>query len=99
MTRGEHLGATDTYRCLASEAQGQCRATLPTLANIANGPQIRTKLSCAREENENPQKIELLTNSRTTHGKPLDTRAKSKAGRVLKLEVESVAKELRHFLP
>ena len=33
---GEHMGATDTYLRLALKAQGQCRATLETLANIKN---------------------------------------------------------------
>jgi hypothetical protein len=31
---GEYIGATDTYLKLALKAQGQCRATLETLANI-----------------------------------------------------------------
>ena len=100
---GEYLAATDTYLRLALKAQGQCRATLETLANIknprplafvkqaniSNGPQqvnnAATELAdnyapvCAREKNEKPQN-ELLTDSRVTHGKPVDTRAKSKAG-------------------
>jgi hypothetical protein len=33
---GEYMGATDTYLRLALKAQGQCRATLETLANIKN---------------------------------------------------------------
>jgi hypothetical protein len=48
---GEYLDAAERYMCLALKAQGQCRATLETLAlvknppvfarqrNIANGPQ------------------------------------------------------------
>ena len=53
LNMGEHLDATDRYMKLALRAQGQCRATLETLAeiknprpvsfvrqaNIANGPQ------------------------------------------------------------
>ena len=98
---GEYMGATDTYLRLALKAQGQCRATLETLANIknprpvafvkqaniSNGPQQVNNGTAdtsgavvrAREENENPQN-ELLTDTRATHGKPVDTRAKSKAG-------------------
>ena len=99
---GEYIGATDTYLRLALKAQGQCRATLETLANIknprpvafvkqanfANGPQQVNNgtgdkggsVVRAREKNENLQN-ELLTNTRATHGKPVDTRTKSKAGR------------------
>jgi hypothetical protein len=33
---GQYVGATDTYLKLALKAQGQCRATLETLANIKN---------------------------------------------------------------
>ena len=98
---GEYMGATDTYLRLALKAQGQCRATLETLANIknprpvafvkqaniSNGPQQVNNGTAdtsgavvrAREETENPQN-ELLTYTRATHGKPLDTRAKIKAG-------------------
>ncbi len=51
MNMGEHIDATDRYMRLALKAQGQCRATVETLAaiknppvfakqaNIANGPQ------------------------------------------------------------
>lgn len=102
LNAGTHIGATDTYLRLALRAQGQCRATLETLANIknprpvafvkqaniANGPQqinnggneANNPVVRAREGNEKTQN-ELLTDTRATHGKPLDTRAKSKAGR------------------
>ena len=98
---GEYMGATDTYLRLALKAQGQCRATLETLANIknprpvafvkqaniANGPQqvnngtadTSRAVVRAREANENPQN-ELLTDTRATHGKPVDTGAQSKTG-------------------
>ena len=57
-------------------------------ANIAHGPQQVNNGNSepndprvrAREKNENAQN-ELLTDTRATHGKPVDTRAKSKAGR------------------
>jgi hypothetical protein len=35
---GEHLQATDTYMRLALRAQGQCRATIETLALMKNPP-------------------------------------------------------------
>ena len=98
---GEHMGATDTYLRMALKAQGQCRATLETLANIrnprplafvrqtniTNGPQQVNNGTSeanrlpvrAREENGSAQN-ELLTDTRATHGKPVDTGAKSKAG-------------------
>ena len=37
---GEHLGATESYMRLALKAQGQCRATLETLAAIKNPPVV-----------------------------------------------------------
>ena len=57
-------------------------------ANITSGPQqvnngsteANNPVVRAREKNENPQN-ELLTDTRATHGKPVDTGAKSKAGR------------------
>ena len=36
LNMGEHLSATESYMRLALKAQGQCRATLETLANIKN---------------------------------------------------------------
>ena len=56
-------------------------------ANIANGPQqinngsseAKNSVVRAREGKETAPN-ELLTDTRATHGKPLDTRAKSKAG-------------------
>jgi hypothetical protein len=99
---GEHMVATDTYLRLALKAQGQCRATLETLANIKNprpvafvrqaniahGPQQVNNGTAepndtrvrACEETEKAQN-ELLANTKAMYGKPLDTRATSKAGR------------------
>lgn len=37
---GEHLDATDRYMRLALKAQGQCRATLETLAAVKNPPVV-----------------------------------------------------------
>ena len=40
MNMGEHLSATESYMRLALKAQGQCRATLETLAAIKNPPVV-----------------------------------------------------------
>ena len=40
LNMGEHMNATDTYLRLALKAQGQCRATLETLAEIKNPRQV-----------------------------------------------------------
>lgn len=40
LNMGEHLGATETYMRLALKAQGQCRATLETLATIKSPPVV-----------------------------------------------------------
>ena len=103
LNAGTHMAATDTYLRLALRAQGQCRATLETVANIKNprpvafvkqaniahNQQVNNDTSDkvqryaparALARTENPQN-ELLTDTRATHGKPMDTRAKSKAGR------------------
>ena len=40
MNMGQHLDAADRYMRLALKAQGQCRATLETLAAIKNPPTV-----------------------------------------------------------
>lgn len=40
LNMGEYLDAADRYMRLALKAQGQCRATLETLANIKNPPVV-----------------------------------------------------------
>lgn len=40
LNMGEHLDATDRYMRLALKAQGQCRATLETLATVKNPPVV-----------------------------------------------------------
>jgi hypothetical protein len=40
LNMGEYLGATESYMRLALKAQGQCRATLETLAAIKNPPVV-----------------------------------------------------------
>lgn len=74
LNMGKHLDATDRYLRLALKAQGQCRATLETLAaiknppvvfarqaNIANGPQqINNGMQQAREQLGEPSRVENL---------------------------------------
>ena len=43
MNMGEYLDATERYMRLALKAQGQCRATVETLANIKNPPVVFAK--------------------------------------------------------
>ena len=43
LNMGEHMDATERYMRLALKAQGQCRATLETLAAIKNPPVIFAK--------------------------------------------------------
>lgn len=43
LNMGEHLDAADRYMRLALKAQGQCRATLETLATIKNPPVVFAK--------------------------------------------------------
>jgi hypothetical protein len=40
LNMGAHLGATESYMRLALKAQGQCRATVETLAAIKNPPVV-----------------------------------------------------------
>lgn len=59
MNMGEYLDAADRYMRLALKAQGQCRATLETLANIKNPPVV-----VARQANisNGPQQINNTMN-------------------------------------
>jgi hypothetical protein len=43
MNMGEYMNAVDRYMRLALKAQGQCRATLETLAAIKNPPVVFAK--------------------------------------------------------
>lgn len=43
LNMGQHLDATERYMRLALKAQGQCRATLETLATIKNPPVVFAK--------------------------------------------------------
>ena len=54
MNTGEYLDATDRYMRLALKAQGQCRATLETLATVKNPPVV-----FARQANiaQGPQQV------------------------------------------
>lgn len=82
---GQHIGAVETYLKLALKAQGQCRATLETLATIKNPPVVFAKQAniahgpqqvnndaasfAPASESEKPQ-TELLEQR---HGERLDT--------------------------
>lgn len=59
MNMGEYLDAADRYMRLALKAQGQCRATLETLANIKNPPIV-----VARQANiaNGPQQVNNTVN-------------------------------------
>lgn len=86
MNMGEYIGAAETYLKLALKAQGQCRATLETLAaiknppvvfakqaNIAHGPQQVNNgeaVPLARAKEIDNQPTELLEHD---HGQRLDT--------------------------
>jgi hypothetical protein len=63
---GQHLDAADRYMRLALKAQGQCRATLETLAAIKNPPMV-----FARQANisHGPQQVnnDLSTGSRAVN--------------------------------
>ena len=90
--RQEYVAYVEPYMRLALKAQGQCRATLQTLAEIRNPPviyarqanvtsgpqQINNNLELSRaRENENPP-TQL---SGATHALHPDSRASSDAGR------------------
>ena len=87
---GAYPDATDRYLRLALKAQGQCRATLETLAdiknpptvfarqaNIANGPQqVNNNVTLARADNHKNLPSELLE----AHGERLDVGTASTTG-------------------
>jgi hypothetical protein len=70
LNMGEYIDAADRYMRLALKAQGQCRATLETLANIKNPPVV-----VARQANisNGPQQINNTVN-KTDGGFPTSTR-------------------------
>jgi hypothetical protein len=84
LNQGEYLDAAERYMRLALKAQGQCRATLETLAaiknpptlfahqaNIAHGPQqVNNNVTLARAENQGNLPNELME----AHGERLDVR-------------------------
>jgi hypothetical protein len=67
LNMGEHLDAADRYMRLALKAQGQCRATIETLAAIKNPPVV-----FARQMNvaHGPQQV---NNGSAPNGKPAST--------------------------
>lgn len=86
---GSYLNASETYMRLALKAQGQCRATLQTLAelkapkqiafikqaNVANGPQQVNNGTVSREEKTRPTNKVL----EPSDGQWLDTRTQGAA--------------------
>lgn len=78
LNMGEHLDATERYMRLALKAQGQCRATLESLAAIKNPPVV-----FARQANINNGGQQQVNNaapqdgSATTAGEPLAHASKS----------------------
>ncbi|MCB9979407.1 MAG: hypothetical protein H6862_07380 [Rhodospirillales bacterium] len=76
LNMGEYLDAADRYMRLALKAQGQCRATLETLANIKNPPVI-----VARQANiaHGPQQVNNTVN-KTEGGFQTSTHAGARAG-------------------
>lgn len=66
LNMGEHLGATETYMRLAMKAQGQCRATLETLAAIKNPPVV-----VARQANINNGGQQQVNNGAATPPAPV----------------------------
>jgi hypothetical protein len=74
LNMGEYIEATERYMRLGLKAQGQCRATLETLAAIKNPPVV-----FARQANiaHGPQQV----NNAMQHGERLDNRAAGTAGR------------------
>lgn len=90
--RQEYVAYVEPYMRLALKAQGQCRATLQTLAeirnppviyarqaNVTNGPQqINNNLDLSRTRESTIPPTQL---SGATHALPTDTRASSDAGR------------------
>ncbi len=76
LNMGEYIDAADRYMRLALKAQGQCRATLETLANIKNPPVV-----VARQANiaHGPQQVNNTVN-KTDGGFPTNTHAHACAG-------------------
>lgn len=74
MNMGEYLDAADRYMRLALKAQGQCRATLETLANIKNPPVV-----VARQANisNGPQQV---NNNVNKTGENFETSTHAHAG-------------------
>jgi len=73
LNMGQHLGAAESYMRLALKAQGQCRATLETLATIKNPP-----LVIARQANINNGGQQQVNNGSPGQSPPV--RAGARAG-------------------
>lgn len=72
LNMGEHMEATDKYLKLALKAQGQCRTTLETLANIKNPPVVFAKQANIAHNQQVNQTVaggNFETSTRTHAGK------------------------------
>ena len=70
LNMGEYLDATERYMRLALKAQGQCRATLETLAAIKNPPVIFAKQANIAH---GPKQINKKTTTRITSTRVIKT--------------------------
>ena len=73
---GQHLDATERYLRLALKAQGQCRATLETLADIKNPPVVYAKQANIAH---GPQQVNNGAMS-LPHGEPMPVSAHVETG-------------------
>lgn len=80
MNMGEYIDATDRYMRLALKAQGQCRATLETLAAIKNPPVFAKQANIAN----GPQQVNNSASSESsTHGRAHAGKTKSQPSKLL----------------
>ena len=89
LNMGEHLNATEVYMRMALKAQGQCRATLETLAAIKNPPVV-----FARQANINNGGQQLVNNAPA----PNSTAASARPGEIVSRPNE-LLEDLAHGSP
>lgn len=73
---GEYLNAADRYMRLALKAQGQCRATLETLAAIKN-PRIQTVFASQANITQGPQQVNNTVGGADNSGTPNERNSNS----------------------
>lgn len=80
MNMGEYIDATDRYMRLALKAQGQCRATVETLAAIKNPPVFAKQANIAN----GPQQVNNSASfDSSTHGRAHAGESKSQPSKLL----------------